>query len=123
MKKFIQKYALAIVAVVTIVTFSAFRTSGVTPLLPMTVAIYFQGDPMVPAEVTDESLWTTATNGETCNQVNQKACMQHVEDTDLTSGVLNSAKISLGSFDSGAGFIPTRIGGSSSTPFTPFNRS
>lgn len=121
-KNNIKKYALAIVAVVTIVSFSAFKTAGVAPLLPMTVAIYFQGDPLIPAEVENEALWTTTPNGESCNNVNHKACMQHVEDTDLTSGALNPSKIELGSFSSGVGYVPTRIGGSSSTTFTPINR-
>jgi len=122
---FIKKYALAMVAVVTILSFSAFKASGVDAQQKrMTVALYFQGDPTVASQVANESLWSTTPNGQTCNAVNQKACMQHVEHTDLTvSNTLDPAKIDLGTFNTGAGYIPTRIGGSSSTPFTPFNRN
>lgn len=122
MKNFIQKYALAIVAVVTILTFSAFKATGVKTILPMTVAIYFHGNTSNNTEVEDESKWTILPNGQSCNNINHKACMQHVEDSDLTAGVLNPTQIELGSFDSGVGYVPTRIGGSSSTTFTAINR-
>lgn len=111
------------VAVAAVVTFSSYKAVGFASLIPMTVAIYFHGDPTIPAEVTDESLWDTNTNDESCDDTNHKACMQLVEHTDLTStGTLDPAKILLGSFNSGAGYVPTRIGGSSSTTFTPINR-
>lgn len=120
---FIKKYALAMVAVATIVTFSAFKATGGASLIPMTVAIYFHGNPMISTQVIDETLWDTEPNEQSCNNVEHKACMQHVEHTDLTStGTLDPAKILLGSFNSGLGYIPTRIGGSSSTNFTPINR-
>ncbi|MEN5054029.1 hypothetical protein [Sphingobacterium kitahiroshimense] len=122
---FIKKYALAMVAVVTVLSFSAFKVSGVDAQQKrMTVAVYFQGNPNNATQVADESLWNTTPNGQTCNFTNQKACMQLVEHTDLTgSNTLDPAKINLGSVSSGVGYIPTRIGGSSSTPFTPINRN
>lgn len=111
------------VAVAAVVTFSSYKAIGFASLIPMTVAIYFHGDPTIAAEVEDESRWNITPNGQTCDQTNHKACMQHVQDTDLTSlGKLDPAKILLGSSYSGAGYVPTRTGGSSSTLFTPINR-
>lgn len=122
---FIKKYALAIVAVATVLSFSAFKTTDIDlPKPRMTVTVYFQGNPTIQAQVENEALWDTNPNGQTCNNTNQKACLQLVEHTDLTgSGTLDPAKITLGTFNSGAGYIPTRTGGSSSTPFFAVNRT
>nr|WP_315402011.1 hypothetical protein [uncultured Sphingobacterium sp.] len=124
-KNIFKKYALAMVAAATIITFSAFKVSGGDGQQKrMTVSVYFHGNPNNPAEVADESRWNTTPNGETCNNIPQKACMQLVENTDLTvSNTLDPAKINLGSVSSGVGYVPTRIGGSSSTPFNPINRN
>ena len=113
------------VAVATVITFSAFKVSGVDAQQKrMTVPIYFHGNVNNAAEVADESRWNTTPNGETCNNIPQKACMQLVEHTDLTgTGTLDPAKINLGSVSSGVGYVPTRTGGSSSTPFNPINRN
>lgn len=125
MKLFIKQYTLALVAVLTILSFSAFKPNTVDVQQPkMIVALYFHGDPCVQSQVEDESLWTTVPNGQTCDNVNHKACMMLVEDTDLTAlGALNPAKILLGSVNTGSGYIPTRIGGSSSTIVVFINRS
>ncbi|MBB2949332.1 hypothetical protein [Sphingobacterium sp. JUb56] len=122
---FIKKYALAMVAVATVLTFSAFKVSGGDGQQKrMTVAVYFHGNPTIPSQVENEALWNTDPNDESCNAINQKACMQLVEHTDLTgSNTLDPAKITLGSVNTGAGYVPTRTGGSSSTPFNPINRS
>lgn len=125
MKQFIKQYALALVAILTILSFSAFKANGVDILHPrMTVALYFHGDPTIQSQVENEALWTTTPNGQTCNNVNHKACMILVEHTDLNmSGALDPAKITLGSVDSGAGFRPTKTGGSSSTTILSINRA
>lgn len=125
LKNFIKTNALALVAVATIVGFSAFKsTDAELQQARMTVAVYFQGNPTVVNQVQNEALWSTTPNGQTCNNTNQKACLQLVEHTDLTAtNTLDPAKIDLGEVNSGAGYIPTRIGGSSSTPFFAINRT
>lgn len=125
MKFFIKQYTLALVAMLTILSFSAFKTNTVDLQQPkMIVVLYFHGDPCVQSQVEDESLWTTSPNGQTCDNVDHKACMMLVEHTDLTAlGALNPAKILLGSGNTGAGYLPTRIGGSSSTVVVFINRS
>lgn len=124
MKHFIKQYTLAIVAVLTILGFSAFKANGVAIQQPrMTIALYYHGDIMDQSQVEDGAFWYSTPNGETCNFVNHRACMQLVEHTDLTVlGKLDTTKITLGSMFTGVGYIPTRIGGSSSTVFTPINR-
>ncbi|MEN5435280.1 hypothetical protein ABE545_16720 [Sphingobacterium faecium] len=123
---FIKQHALAMVAVATIVTFSAFKATGVDiQQARYTLAVYFHGNPENPAEVEDESKWTTTPNLETCDGANTIACMQLVEHSDLTaSDELDPAKITLGSQNTtGLNYIPTRTGGSSLTAFRPINRS
>lgn len=121
---FIKQYTLTLTAAMTILSFSAFKAFGSNGQLKrMTVAVYFHGDVMVPSQMENGIYWKTKPNGETCNFVNHKACMQLVEHTDLTpQNTLDTSKITLGSMYTGAGYIPTRIGGSSSTLFTPVNR-
>lgn len=125
MKQFIKKYGLVLVAFLTIFSFSAFSTSSIQlQEKRMIVALYFHGNPCIASQVEDESLWTTAPNGLTCDNVNHKACMLLVEHTDLTPmGTLDSTKIILGSINTGAGYIPTRIGGTSATVVIFINRS
>jgi len=122
---FIKSNVLAIVPVSAILSFLTLKVSGLDiQQKRMTVAIYFHGNPNNQAEVEDESKWNRTPNGQTCNWINQKACMQLVEHTDLTIyNTLDPAKITLGTTSSGVGYIPTRTGGSSSTSFTPINRN
>ncbi len=115
---------MALRAVTAILSFLTLKVSGLDiQQKRMNVPIYFHGNPHSASEVADENRWNTTPNGETCNSVNQKACMILVDHTDLTiSNTLDPAKINLGSVSTGVGYIPTRIGGSSSTPFIPVNR-
>lgn len=121
---FIKQYTLALTAAMTILSFCTFKAFGSNGQLKrMTVAVYFYGDVMVPSQVENGMYWNTAPNGQSCNFVNHRACMQLVEHTDLTpQNTLDTSKITLGSMYTGVGYIPTRIGGSSSTLFTPVNR-
>ena len=121
---FLKANILAIVAVTAILSFLTMKVSGEDgEQKRMTVPIYFHGNVNNAAEVADENRWNTTPNGETCNAGNQKACMILVEHTDLTaSNTLDPAKINLGAVFTGVGYIPTRIGGSSSTLFNPINR-
>lgn len=121
---YIRQYALALIALLTIISFSALKAiASKGQQKRMTVALYFHGDVTVQSQVENGIYWKTTPNGETCNFVNHKACMQLVEHTDLTPhNTLDTTKITLGSMYTGAGYIPTRIGGSSSTWFTPVNR-
>ncbi|WP_400263293.1 hypothetical protein ACFX5U_09645 [Sphingobacterium sp. SG20118] len=111
MKNFIKKYALSIVAVVTIVTFSAFKVSGTKAF--MTIPVYFNGVPTNATQVADESKWTIVPNGQTCNNVPNLACMILVDHTDLTGGQLDPAKINLIAVPgaAGPGYIPQRSSG------------
>lgn len=113
-----------------IISFSAFKGAEVytgKKLAPVT--LYFNGDPLVPSEVADESRWKTTPlpGAPTCDLVNNQACSLIVEPTDLSGSSLDSTKISLdaiaGSAGPGAGYIPKYAGGSSSTPFNPKNRN
>lgn len=123
-KSLISQYAFVLTAVLTILGFSVFKAiASKGQQIRMTVALYYHGDVMVQAQVENGKYWNTTPNGETCNFVNHRACMQLVEHTDLTVlGNLDTTKITLGSMFTGIGYIPTRIGGSSSTLFTPVNR-
>ncbi|MEN5231860.1 hypothetical protein [Sphingobacterium faecium] len=121
----LKSNVMALVAVITILSFLTLKVSGLYGQHKrMTVSIYFHGNPSSPAEVADENRWNPTPNGETCNAVNQKACMILLEQTDLTiSYTLDPAKINLDAVYTGAAYIPRRIGGSSSTPFNPINRN
>ncbi|WP_400261916.1 hypothetical protein ACFX5U_20405 [Sphingobacterium sp. SG20118] len=125
MKNFIQKYALAIVAVVTIITFSAYKVSGVDSKAAFaTTPIYFHGDPTNPADVENEALWTTTPNGQSCNGSNA-ACMMLVENTDLTGSQLNPIKITLQAVlgASGLSYIPQRFSGTGTPSPTIVNKN
>lgn len=126
--KFLNNYGYLILGGAMIIGFSAFKGAEAyagKSLAPVTV--YFNGDPLNASQVADESRWTTAPNGQSCNTTNNKACSLPVDHTDLSGSALNPARISLGSAPgaggSGSGYIPTRTGGSSPTPFTPVNRN
>lgn len=116
----------ATVAAITIIGFSAFKMTENKegkPLVP--VMIYFHGDPEDPTEVANESLWTTTPNGQSCNNVDLKACAQIVDHTDLTSsGSLDPNKIDLDAIATeDDNYIPDRVGGTSDTEFNPINRN
>ncbi len=105
--------------------FSAFKSAEVysgKKLSPVT--IYFHGNPQSPTEVQDESRWTTTTNGQDCNTENVMACAQVVDESDLNaSNQLDPSKIQLGATNTtGSNYIPSRTGGSSSSPFNPINK-
>ncbi|AIM37245.1 hypothetical protein KO02_11500 [Sphingobacterium sp. ML3W] len=121
---FIKKYALAMVAAAVVITFSAFKATGVNiQQARYTVAVYFDGDETNQAQVEDSSNWTTTPNSETCDGANELACMQLVEHTDLTGTSLDPVKIALGAQNTPSGYIPTRTGGTSPTPFRAINRT
>src|SRR5690606_3116753 len=105
----LQKNAMAIVAMATIVGFSAFKMAEDKtgkPLAPVT--IYFHGNPANASQVSNESLWTDEPNDENCNNANELACSMIVDETDLTaSGQLDPSKIQLGASSTSSGFTPT----------------
>ncbi|MCS3553573.1 MULTISPECIES: hypothetical protein [unclassified Sphingobacterium] len=127
LKNFIKTNAMALLAIGTIGGFSAFKASNMTSgksLIPVTVQ--FQGNPAIQSQVEDESMWTTSPNGQTCDGANQKSCNIPVDHTDLNSSgtALNPSRITLGSsLTSSGNYIPTKTGGSSTTPFNPVNRN
>lgn len=113
MINFIKQYALAIVAVVTIVTFSAFKISSSNAAF-MTIPVYFHGDATDQDQVADENNWTILPNGKNCDDVDNLACMILVDNTDLNSSLqLDSAKINLIAVPGGTtgSFIPQRFSG------------
>lgn len=121
---FIKKYAMAIVACMVILCFSVLKVNGGAKQKRMTVAVYFHGNPNDPAQIANHTLWNTNPNGQTCSGINHRACMLLVDHTDLTpTATLNPVKIKLGSVFTGVGYVPTQIGGSTSTIFTPINRN
>ncbi|MBD1433761.1 hypothetical protein H8B06_13055 [Sphingobacterium sp. DN00404] len=114
-------------AAVTILGFSAFKiTESKEGKLLAPVTIYFHGEADDPTQVAEESNWTDEPNEENCNDIDELACSMEVDESDLTpSGELDPSKIQLGATNpgSGSGFVPTRTGGNSQTPFNPTNRS
>lgn len=107
-----------------IIGFSAFKGAEVytgKSLAPVTV--YFKGNPLLSGEVSNESNWTTTTNGQSCSGDN-KACSMQVETSDLNSaGELDPSQIELTEISTGSGFIPERSGGDSETEINIHNRS
>lgn len=123
--KFLNNYGYMILGGARIFGFSAFKSAEVysgKKLSPVT--IYFHGNSQSPTEVQDESRWTTTTNGQDCNTENVMACAQVVDESDLNaSNQLDPSKIQLGATNTtGSNYIPSRTGGSSSSPFNPINK-
>ena len=123
--KFLNNYGYMILGGAMIIGFSAFKGAEAyagKKLDPVT--IYFHGDETSASQVSSAFRWTTTANGESCNDVDLMACSQVVDQTDLiSSSRLDSTKIQLGATPtSGGNFIPSKAGGSSSTPFSPTNR-
>ncbi|GGH15720.1 hypothetical protein FAZ19_06375 [Sphingobacterium alkalisoli] len=132
MNKFIKTQFLAIAAVVTILGFSAFKmVDRGTKTLLAPVTIYFHGDSTDPSEVQDESFWTDQPNGQPCNTGTNNACAMIVEDSDLipnpadpSERELNPTAFQLGAQETTSGnYVPTKTGGSSSTPLNSQNRN
>ncbi|MFU1857238.1 hypothetical protein ACK8HY_09495 [Sphingobacterium sp. NGMCC 1.201703] len=123
--KFLNNYGYMILGGAMIIGFSAFKGAEIyagESLAPVT--IYFHGNETSATEVASAFRWTTTPNGESCDDVNLMACSQVVDQNDLISSTrLDSTKIQLGaSPTSGGNYIPSKTGGSSSTPFSPTNR-
>lgn len=122
--KFLNNYGYMILGGAMIFGFSAFKSAEVysgKKLSP--VMVYFHGDVTDPAEVADESLWTTTPNEGSCNNVNQRACSQEVDELDLNSNdEINPSKIQLGATSTPQGYIPSRTGGTSTSLFKPINK-
>lgn len=109
-----------------ILGFSAFKGAEVyTGGKLATVEVYFHGNPLIQAEVADESKWNTNPNGLSCDNNNQVACMLEVEDSDLNGLQLDSTKVTLGAIRGSAasGYIPEHLGGSGSLDITIINRN
>lgn len=104
--------------------FSAFKSAEVysgKKLNPATV--YFNGDPTISGQVSDESKWSTTPNGQSCSG-ESKACSMEVETSDLTTaGKLNPAQIQLDENFTGSGYVPERNGGDSETEIDIHNRN
>lgn len=124
LKNIFKKYALAMVAVAAVVTFSAYKLTDSKAAFA-TTPIYFHGDATNPDEVADESKWTTTPNGQSCNDVNNLACMMLVENADLTGNQLDPLKITLDAKPgaSSLGYIPEHIGGTGTPDPTIVNKS
>ncbi|WP_286850654.1 MULTISPECIES: hypothetical protein [Sphingobacterium] len=89
-----------------------------TPSKATTVTVFFNGDPTNATQVADEARWSEDNPSLTCPNGNQKACSMDVQDTDLnpSTGALDPAKISLNANATSSGYIPSKAGGSGSTP-------
>lgn len=127
MKKNISSYLTAIVAVVAIIGFSAFKTvERIQNPNAETAILYFHGDPTNEDQVKDTEFWNDAPNNENCNNINELACSMTVSEDDIvligTSRYLNPSII-INTFDSGAGFYPTSLTGSVAQPIQIKNRN
>lgn len=115
---------VALFIAATSVTLMSFGKKNKTSKLLAPTTVYFHGNPTNAAQVANESLWNTTPNNQECNGEPQLACSMEVEDSDLNaSNQLDPAKIDLGSVATSSGYIPSKIGGSSTTPFNPTNRN
>lgn len=108
-----------------IIGFSAFKGAEIYTgknLAP--VMVYFHGDPTDANQVKDPSEWTTTSNSQSCDaNQNEQACAIEVDEADLNaSNELDGSRIQLGANATSAGFIPTRTGGTSPTPFKPIHK-
>lgn len=112
------------IAVATVITFSAYKISSVETKALVSVPVYFHGNPANSAEVADESKWTTTSNGQSCSG-NNLACMISVENTDLIGAQLDPAKVNLIAVPgaAGPGFVPQRASGSGTPNPTITNRN
>lgn len=128
MSNLLKNFGMAMVAILMIIGFSAFKVAEKdndskteSPIL-----VYFHGDPLVSTEVQDPELWKVLPYTHTCNTGNNKACSMEVDEDDLT-GVSNAryldpTKITIDAVDTANGFIPDEIHGSSSPNPQIFNR-
>ena len=82
--KSLKSYVAAIVAVASVVGFSAFNIAedGNNKLADVTV--YFHGNPASATEVEDLSKWNDQPNGQSCNTGTINACAISVDDSNLT---------------------------------------
>lgn len=82
------------------------------------VTIYFDGDPLDQNAVKNTANWSADNPENDCPAGTKKACAMTVQSTDLKSnGELDPAKITLGASGTPTqGYVPTKIGGSGSTP-------
>src|SRR5690606_10096117 len=115
----IRKNFLMVVALATVIGFSAFKMAEDKtgkPLAPVT--IYFHGSPANSADVENESLWTEEPNNENCNTGNQNACAMVVDESALAPGTpgtreLDPSKLSIQALStSSSSFIPDPDGSS-----------
>jgi hypothetical protein len=120
----IRKNFLMVVALATVIGFSAFKMAEDKtgkPLAPVT--IYFHGEADDPTQVADAANWSDTPNGQSCDGDNL-ACSMEVDAEDLTpSGQLDPSKIQLSAVPSPSGYTPEKTGGSSQTQPQIFNRN
>ena len=122
--KFLNNYGYMILGGAMIFGFSAFKSVEVysgKKLSPATV--YFHGDATDPAQVADESRWTTTPNGESCDNTDELACSIVVDNTDLSGNTLNTSKIQLEAQPINSGYVHQLMSGSNPTQFQPINKS
>ncbi|WP_316826049.1 MULTISPECIES: hypothetical protein [Pedobacter] len=79
-----------------VLTQSAFKPAGIIASLKrVPVTVYYHGPSFLQAEVEKESNWTTTTNSQTCNDVDQVPCSLQIDNSYVSAGVLqNSALLS-----------------------------
>lgn len=122
--KFLNNYGFMILGGAMIIGFSAFKGAEVyAGKADSPVTIYFTGDPTQSGQVENEANWSTSSSSPTCSG-DDKACSMEVDASDLTSsGKLDPAKIELDEDFTGAGYVPVRNGGNSTTDIEIHNKN
>ena len=123
--KFLNNYGYMILGGAMIIGLSAFKEAEAyagKSLDP--VMVYFHGDPTDDDQVKDPSEWTTTSNSQSCDvNYNEQACAIEVDESDLNANNgLEGTRIELGGTSTREGYIPSRTGGTSPTPFKPINK-
>jgi hypothetical protein len=79
-----------------VLTQSAFKPAGILASLKRApVTVYYHSNDFSQTEVEKESNWTTTPNSQSCNDVDQAPCSLEIDNSYVTSGVLqNSAALS-----------------------------
>lgn len=106
------RYLFGFIAIVTAVASVAF-TKPTSSTKPLNVTFYFTGNPLLSADVADESKWNTTSPGNDCSGAANKACEITVsnDQTHLVNGIpqlntsLNISAVA-GAAGAASGYVP-----------------
>lgn len=126
-----KKYFLGILAAVVALGSVAFTNATKKVAPRVAVTLHFVGDPLVQADVENESLYQESpANPPSCDAVPDKACEIVTDHTNLTgtapNRTINTSRFTItgiaGASGATDGYIPTKTSGSGAGTFTATNR-